>query len=87
MADQPTPQEINVNVGSFKGSQYAQIVGVSVTDVDITLEFVYRHPNISIKEAQVIARITMPKQAAIGLAETIYNTNKKHEEKKKGKHG
>lgn len=86
MEDQKPP-ELSVNTSTFKGSQYAQIVGVSVTDIDITLEFVYKHPNPAIKEAQVVSRITMPKQAAIGLAETIYNTNKQHEAKKKGKHG
>lgn len=86
MDNQKPPQNINITVhtNTFIGSQYAQIVGVIVTDTDITLEFVYKNPRNEIKEAQVVSRITMPKNAAYGLAETIFKTRQQHEAKKKG---
>ena len=87
MDEQKSPQNITVNTGTFLGSHYAQIVGVTITDTDITLEFVYKNPREEIKEAQVVSRITMPRQAALGLAETIFKTNQSHEAKKKGKNG
>lgn len=80
----PQTQTITVKTNTILGSQYCQIVGVVVTDNDITLEFVYKHPREEIKEAQVVARVTMPKDAAYSLAETIYKTRQQHEAKKKG---
>lgn len=85
MEEQKSPQNINVHTNTFVGSQYAQIVGVVVTDVDITLEFIYKNPRQEIKEAQVVSRVTLPKEAALGLAETIFKTKQQHEAKKKGK--
>lgn len=84
MADQKQPQILNVKMDTTLGSTYSQIVGVSVTDIDITLEFVYKNPRQEIKEAQVVARVTLPRQAGYELAETILNTIKSHEAKKKG---
>jgi hypothetical protein len=86
MADQPL-QNITVQTNTILGSQYAQIVGVVVSDTEITLEFVYKNPREEIKEAQVVARITLPREAAFGLAETIFKTKQAHEAKKKGKNG
>lgn len=85
MDEKNQPQNINVNTATFIGSQYAQIVGVVVTDTEITLEFVYKNPRAEIKEAQVVSRITLPREAAFGLAETIFKTKQQHEAKKKGK--
>ncbi len=85
MDEQKNPQNIVVRTTTFTGSQYAQIVGVTITDNEITLEFVYKNPRQEIKEAQVVSRVTMPRQAALGLAETIYKTNQAHAKKEKGK--
>lgn len=84
MPDQKQPPVLNVRTDTILGSSYSQIVGVSVTDIDITLEFVYKHPRQEVKDAQVVARVTLPRQAAQELAETIINTIKLHEAKKKG---
>jgi hypothetical protein len=86
MAEQ-SPQNITVQTNTVIGSQYAQIVGVVVTDIEITLEFVYKNPREEIREAQVVARVTLPREAAMGLAETIFKTKQEHELKKKGKNG
>lgn len=85
MTEQKTPQNITVQTGTFLGSQFAQIVGVTVTNTDITLEFVFKNPRGEIKEAQVVSRVTLPIKVAQGLVETIVNTMKIHEAKKKGK--
>ncbi len=85
MAEQKPPQNITVQTGTFLGSRYAQIIGVTVTDTDITLEFVYKNPREEIKEAQVVSRVTLPTRVGQDLAKTIINTIKLHEAKKKGK--
>ncbi|MBI2326786.1 hypothetical protein HYU92_00555 [Candidatus Curtissbacteria bacterium] len=77
-------EKLLVRANTVLGSAYAQIVGVSVTDVDITLEFVYKNPRAEIKEAQVVSRVTLPIRVGQELADTIINTIKVHEEKKKG---
>jgi len=79
------PETPTVEAGTTLGSTYAQIVGVSVTDMDITLEFVYKNPRAEIKEAQVVSRVTLPRSVGKELADTIINTIKVHEENKKGK--
>ena len=77
-----------IKTGTTLGSTYAQIVGVSVTDFDVTLEFVYRNPRPEINEAQVVSRVTLPLPVAKELPDTITNTIKVHETKKEGeKHG
>lgn len=78
------PETLIVKASTILGSTYAQIVGVSVTDVDITLEFVYKNPRAEIKEAQVVSRVTLPLPVGKGLANTIINTIKVHEGNKKG---
>ena len=69
------------------GSVYSQLVGVTVTDTELTLEFVYLNPrpDVKEKEGQVVARVTLPRKAAEGLAQIIVNTVKQHEEKKGSK--
>ncbi len=87
MAEESQKKNIVVRTDAYTGSQYAQIASVSVTDTDITLEFAYKHPRAEILEAPVVARITMPKEAALGLAELIYKVKQTHEERKRGKNG
>lgn len=79
-----TPRKINVKTGATFGSTYAQFVGVVVTDFDITLEFAYLDPRPGTEEAQVVARVTLPRPVAEGLAKTIVDTAAEHEAKKKG---
>ncbi len=87
MANKDEPRQIRVNAGTIVGSTYAQIVGVTVSDTEITLEFVYKHPREDINEAQVVSRVTLPRPAGEELASAIVNTIKIHEAKKKeGKH-
>ncbi len=78
-----TPITINVNTNSVIGSTYAQFVGVTVTDVDITLEFVYINPR-SKTDGQVVSRVTLPKASGESLAKIILETIRQHEDKKKG---
>lgn len=78
------PQKVTVRAGTFLGSVYSQIVGITVTDTDITLEFAYKHPREEIKEAQVVSRVTMPRRAGEDLAKAILDTIKLHEAKRKG---
>jgi hypothetical protein len=87
MEEQKSAQQqgISVNLNTYIGSQYAQIVGVTVTDTEITLEFVYKHPRGDLRLAQVVSRITLPREAAYGLAETIYRVKQQYEAKKRGK--
>ncbi|MBI4100356.1 hypothetical protein HY439_01310 [Candidatus Microgenomates bacterium] len=76
--------EVVVNADLVVGSTYSQFVGVTVTDVDITLEFVFISPREKTK-GQVVSRVTLPRPSGEDLARTILNTIKLHEEKKKGK--
>lgn len=78
-------QEIKVNANTFIGSKYAQVVSVTVTDIDITMEFVYLNPRN--KEGQIVSRITMPRPSGEELAKTILTTVKMHEAKKGEKNG
>lgn len=77
-------QNLLVNAGTLVGSTYSQIVSVTVTDVDITLEFVYVNPREKTK-GQVVTRVTMPRSSGEDLAKTILNTIKMHETQKKGR--
>lgn len=83
----PEPVNITIKTGTVKGSLYSQIVSVTITDIDITLEFVYLNPRAK-TEGEVVARITLPRQAGEALAKTILDTVTVHEGKKqKEKHG
>ena len=72
---------LKVNAGSFKGSVYSQFVGVTVTDADMTLEFVYINPRNK-TEGEVVSRVTLPRAAGKGLAETVLKTMAMHEKGK-----
>ena len=78
MADKP--KEIKVNPNTIIGSAVSQLVGVTVTNIDVTLEFVYLNPRNQ-QEGNVISRITLPKNVATDLANTINVTIKKHDTK------
>ncbi len=82
--DQKTQEPLTVQANTFLGSTYSQIVGVTVTDVDITLEFVYKHPREDVKQAQVVSRVTLPRPVGEELSKTIVDTIRIHEAKKKG---
>lgn len=76
--------KVLVNKSTVIGSNYAQIVSVSVTDVDITYEFVFIHPADA--TGQVVSRITMPRGTGTQFAKAIVEIIKSHEEnKEKGK--
>ena len=77
------PVTINVNTDTFIGSKYAQFVSVTVTDVDLTLEFVYINPREKTK-GQVVFRVTLPLSSGENLAKIILETMRQHELKKKG---
>ena len=77
------PQEIKINPNTVVGTTYSQLVGVSVTDFDITLEFVFINPRDK-SFAQVVSRVTLPRKIGIDLANTILMTAKVHANKKKG---
>lgn len=82
-----TPKKLTIKTETVLGSLYSQIVGIVVTDTDITLEFVYKNPRPGTEEAQVVARITLPRRAAEGLAKSIVDTVAQHEAKKKERYG
>jgi hypothetical protein len=73
---------IPVKRSTVVGSQYAQSVGVSVTEFDITLEFSYINPQES-SDANVVARVTMPRIAGEGVAKLIADMIALHEAKKR----
>jgi len=74
--------EITVNPNTVIGSQYAQLLNFTVSDIDATIEFVYVNPQIK-TQGHTVARITIPRQTAEQLSEVITETFKKHEEDKK----
>lgn len=79
---QQTERTINVKTDRIVGSLYAQIVGVIVTDIDVTLEFVYVNPRPGIDEAYVVSRITLPRGVGESLAQNITDIIAQHEAKK-----
>ena len=74
---------LKVNTGTYRGSAYSQVVGVTVTDIDITLEFVYINPREK-TQGEVVSRITLPRKVGEDLAKTILNTIAVHGKQKKG---
>lgn len=77
---QPKPSGLTINASSFIGSRYSQLVGVTVTDQDITLEFVYINPRDK-NRGEVVSRVTLPSLAGESLANTIKDTVAKHKKK------
>mgnify|MGYP001617660289 FL=1 len=76
-------KEIKVDARGILGSQYAQLVSVTVTDYEITFEFVWVNPRDN-SQGQLLSRITMPVDAGKKFAESILATIEKHATKKKG---
>ncbi|HUD44784.1 MAG TPA: DUF3467 domain-containing protein [Patescibacteria group bacterium] len=76
------PTKITVNGNTIVGSTYAQVVGVSISDNDGTLEFVYVNPQVK-SEGHTVARITLPRKSIEQLAKIIPDTIEKYEEQKK----
>lgn len=85
MAENAKKPQITTVISSntFTGSRYAQFVGVTVTDIDVTLEFVFINPRDNTK-GQVVSRVTLPRKVGESLAETIFTVMKMHDKKKEG---
>lgn len=77
------PAGLKVNIGTYRGSVYSQVVGVTVTDVDVTLEFVYINPRNKAR-GEVVSRVTLPRKVGEELAKIIMNTATLHEKQKRG---
>jgi Protein of unknown function (DUF3467) len=77
-------KELIVNTSTVIGSTYAQIARVTITDIEITIEFAYVHP-ADPTQGQSVARVTMPVKAGIDLANMIRMVEQTHEKRKKGK--
>ncbi len=73
---------LNIQAGTVIGTTYSQMVGVTVTDADVTFEFVYINPRVK-TEGQVVARVTTPRMTAQELAKIIPDTLKQHDDKKR----
>jgi len=79
---------VNVRTDRVVGSLYSQVVGISVTDTDLTLEFVFVNPRPNTqgqKDGQVVARVTLPINSGLGLANVIQETISQHIKKRSGK--
>ena len=75
------PVDIKVNPSTVIGTTYSQLVSVTVTDTEVTLEFIYVNPRTK-DEGQVVSRVTLPLQTAKSLDLAISETIKNHEQKK-----
>lgn len=76
---------IRVRSNTVTGTVYSQLVSVTIMDTDLTLEFVYINPKTTtdeILEGEVVARVTLPIEAARSLPQTIQDTLSKHFGKK-----
>jgi hypothetical protein len=90
MADKKNLEGVNENKivvrsNTVTGTVYSQVVGVTITDGDLTLEFVYVNPRQNregVSEGEVVARVTLPLEAAKALPETIQDTLTNHFKKK-----
>ena len=80
-SDKEKAVEIQVNAGAVLGTQYAQIVNVSILGSEVTFEFIFVQPS-DITKGQVVSRVTMPIAQAVILPGVIQETIKQHEAKK-----
>jgi hypothetical protein len=78
----PIPQQLNINTGTMIGSIYSQVVGISVTDTETTLDFIYINPQIK-GQGSVVARVTLPRKALERLSTLIPEVLRQHDEKRK----
>lgn len=84
----PIVSKVNINTGTIIGSQYSQLVGISVTDTDITIEFVFVNPRKNLQgenDGQVVARVTLPINASLTLANAIQEAVNQHIKKRSSK--
>jgi len=82
-SQKPSLSETKIKSDTVIGSKYAQAATITVSDIDITIEFIFI--NQRSKEGETISRITLPRPSGEDLAKTILTTVKSHELKKKGK--
>lgn len=85
MEESKKEKQIKVRSNTVQGTAYSQLVGVTITDIDLTLEFVYINPRLNNEgefEGEVVARVTLPIEVAKGLSENIRDTLTKHFAKK-----
>lgn len=73
-------KQININPNTIVGTVYSQLASVTVTDVDVTIEFAYINPR-NPEEGVIVSRVTLPKNIASDLANTINFTVKQHDTK------
>lgn len=78
-----TVPPIEINTKTTIGTAYSQVASVTVSNIDITIEFAYVNPRN--KRGEVVARVTMPRIAGESLAKVIANTVEQHESLKKRK--
>lgn len=71
----PAPP-IAINTETILGTQYSQVASITISDLDITLDFVYVNPQT--KKGIVVSRVTMPKVSGEQLANLILQTIKQH---------
>jgi hypothetical protein len=91
MADEkkPVPQHprLNINPNTVLGSIYSQFTIVTVSNIDITINFAFIHPN-NPTQGEIVARVTLPRPIGEDLAKTILMTakiqNERGKEKKDG---
>lgn len=78
-------KQIIVRSNTVTGTVYSQLVGVTISDTDLTLEFVYVNPRPNkdgLLDGEVVARVTLPIEAARGLPDSITKTLAQHFSKK-----
>lgn len=61
------------------GSKYSQSVNIHMTDIDMTIEFIYIDPFS--KQHEVISTITLPIEAAHQIADLIHTLLKERQTK------
>ena len=76
-------REVKVNPTAYRGSTFSQATSITVTDNDITLDFIYIHPNMTVTEGHIVSRVTMPTHSALEMIRSMQETLKKHAENKK----
>lgn len=67
------------------GSTFSQLFNVSVDNANITIEFVYAHPQDPINKSQIVSRVTLPRPSGEELAKLILSTVKIHVERTREK--
>lgn len=86
MVDPKEQKNTVINTGTVIGSTYSQIVRVTATDIDLTLEFAFIDPSDPTK-GQVVARVTLPLPVGLDLSDTITSTIQMHAKRRKGTPG